>query len=93
MEEIVNSVFGSYAGLVLSLMGVCAAVAALLPAPGEDAGTFYRVLYKVLNLLAVNVGKARNADDVQQAPADQAPADQAPADQAPADQASQGKDA
>ena len=58
--------FGSYAGLVLSLMGVCAAVAALLPAPAEDSGLFYRVVYKALNLLAVNVGRARNADDAAQ---------------------------
>ena len=77
MEEIVNSVFGSYAGLVLSLMGVCAAVAALLPAPGEDSGAVYRVIYKVLNFCAVNVGRARNADDVQQAAAGQGGADQA----------------
>ena len=30
MEEFINEVFGSYAGLVLSVMGVCAAVSALL---------------------------------------------------------------
>ena len=30
MEQFINDMFGSYAGLVLSLMGVCAAVCALL---------------------------------------------------------------
>ena len=64
MEAFINDVFGSYAGLVLSIMGVCAAVAALLPAPAEDSNVVYRVLYKALNVLAANVGKAKNADDV-----------------------------
>ena len=64
MEELITDLFGSYAGLVLSLMGVCAAVAALLPAPDEDSNVVYRVLYKALNVLAANVGKAKNADDV-----------------------------
>lgn len=64
MEAFINDLFGSYAGLVLSLMGVCAAVAALLPAPAEGGSVIYRVLYKLLNVLAVNVGKAKNADDV-----------------------------
>ena len=66
MEELLNEIFGSFAGLALSLMGVCAAVAALLPAPTGTSGTAYRVLYRVLNLLAVNVGRARNADDAAQ---------------------------
>ena len=66
MEEIITEICGSYAGLALSLMGVCAAVAALLPAPSEQSGTAYRVLYKLLNLLAVNVGRAKNADDAAQ---------------------------
>ena len=66
MDEMIMEVCGSYAGLVLSLMGVCAAVAALLPAPSEESGAVYRVLYRLLNLLAVNVGRARNADDAAQ---------------------------
>lgn len=65
MEEFINEVFGSYAGLVLSVMGVCAAVSALLPAPSDASGTWYRALYGVLNFFAVNVGRARNADDAE----------------------------
>lgn len=63
MTDFINDVFGSYAGLVLSLMGVCAAVSALLPAPSESSGAWYRVIYRVLNFFAVNFGKAKNADD------------------------------
>ena len=67
MEQFVNDIFGSYAGLVLSLMGVCAAVCALLPAPAEDSNVVYRVVYKILNWIAMNIGKAENADDAAQA--------------------------
>lgn len=66
MEELISELFGSYAGLVLSIIGVCAAVAALLPAPTEDSNVVYRWVYKVLNWLAMNVGKAKNADDAAQ---------------------------
>ena len=66
MEELITDLFGTYAGLVLSIMGVCAAVAALLPAPTEDSNVVYKAVYKVLNWLAMNIGKAKNADDVAQ---------------------------
>ncbi|MBO4311655.1 MAG: hypothetical protein J5828_01495 [Desulfovibrionaceae bacterium] len=52
---------GNYGELVLALIGVCAAVAALLPAPGEKDGKVYRAIYTGLNFLAVNFGHARNA--------------------------------
>ena len=66
MEQFINDMFGSYAGLVLSLMGVCAAVCALLPAPAEDSNAVYRVVYKILNWIGCNVKKAANADDTAQ---------------------------
>lgn len=55
--------FGQYGELVLALIGVCAAVAALIPAPGEKSGPAYRIFYRVLNTIAVNVRHARNAGD------------------------------
>lgn len=66
MEQFINDIFGSYAGLVLSLMGVCAAVCALLPAPAEDSDVVYRAVYKILNWIGCNVKKAANADDTAQ---------------------------
>lgn len=66
MEDIIMQFCGEYAPLVLALFGVCAAVAALLPAPGETSGTAYRIAYRLLNWLGMNVGKAKNADDAEQ---------------------------
>lgn len=66
MEQLINDIFGSYAGLVLSLMGVCAAVCALLPAPAEDSNVVYKVVYKILNWIGCNFVKAKNADEVKQ---------------------------
>ena len=67
MVQFINVIFGSYSGLVLSLMGVCAAVCALLPAPAEDSNAVYRVVYKILNWIGCNVKKAANVDDTAQA--------------------------
>ena len=66
MEQFINDMCGSYAGLVFSLMGVCAAVCALLPVPAEDSNVVYRVVYKILNWIGCNVKKAANADDTAQ---------------------------
>lgn len=66
MEQFVNDIFGSWAGVVLSAMGLCAAVCALLPAPAEDSNAVYRVVYKILNWIGCNVKKAANADDTAQ---------------------------
>lgn len=67
MEETLFELFGSYAELVLSLMGVCAALTAFLPAPQEGSSVLYRVVYKVLNVLAANVGKAKNVAETRKA--------------------------
>ena len=61
MDATLLSLFGDYAELAFAVIGVCAAVSALLPAPGADSGIIYRAVYGVLNFLAVNFGHARNA--------------------------------
>ena len=66
MEQLVIDIFGPWAGVVLSAMGLCAAVCALLPAPAEDSNAVYRVVYKILNWIGCNVKKAANADDTAQ---------------------------
>lgn len=66
MEQLINDIFGSWAGVVLSAMGLCAAICTQLPAPTENSNVVYRVVYKILNWIGCNVKKAANADDTAQ---------------------------
>ena len=43
-------------------IAVCAAVAAVLPHPPAGAAGLYPVIYAVVNFIAFNFGKARNAN-------------------------------
>lgn len=54
-------VFGQYGELVLSILGLFAAIATVIPAPSEQSSRLYKVFYTVLSWLACNFGKARNA--------------------------------
>lgn len=65
MDQAILELFGDYGQLVLAIIGCFAALAALLPAPAVDGSKIYRAFYKVVNWLALNVGRAKNADDVQ----------------------------
>ena len=64
LADLLNSQTGTLALVVTALGGLCALVAAFLPAPGEASGRLYRCFYKAVNWLGCNVGKAKNADDV-----------------------------
>jgi hypothetical protein len=50
-----------YAVYVAAICGVCAAVATVLPPPSAASGA-YSLVYKVVNVLAANVGHAKNAN-------------------------------
>lgn len=53
----------------IMLMGVVASiVATALPAPGPASGAAYAGIYRAVNWLALNIGHARNAGDVEAAP-------------------------
>lgn len=54
-------VFGQYGELVLSILGLFAAIATLIPAPSEQSSRTYKVFYTLLSWLACNFGRARNA--------------------------------
>ena len=52
---------------------LCAAITTLLLPPTENSPAMYRVLYQVLQWVAMNLGRARNAQD--QGPAKTIPQD------------------
>ena len=60
LAELLAKWSGSYADLLFSLIGVAAALAALLPAPKEGQ-TAYRIFHAAVNFLAMNILRARNA--------------------------------
>ena len=38
-------------------------ICAFMPAPTEQSGMLYRIVYELLNWIGCNKGKAKNADD------------------------------
>lgn len=69
MEEILSELIGiipaQYAVYVTCVCALCAAVCTIWKAPDEKANTLVKFVYKVVNLLGMNVGKAKNADDAE----------------------------
>ena len=60
LPDLIERWTGSYADLAFSLIGVAAPLAALLPPPKEGQ-RLYAVVHAVLNFLALNILRARNA--------------------------------
>ena len=60
LPDLLEKWTGSYADLAFSLVGVAAALAALLPPPKEGQ-RLYAFVHALLNFLALNILRARNA--------------------------------
>lgn len=69
MEEILSEIIGiipaQYGVYVTCVCAGCAVICTFWKAPDEKANVFVRFVYKVVNLLGMNVGKAKNADDAE----------------------------
>lgn len=69
MEELLSELIGiipaEYAVYVTFVCAVCAVVCTFWNAPDEKANGFVKALYRVVNVLGLNVGKAKNADDAE----------------------------
>ncbi len=67
MEEILSELIGiipaQYMVYVTCLCAVCAVLSTIWKSPDENANAFVRLVYKVVNILGMNVGKAKNHDD------------------------------
>lgn len=64
LVEFLSALGGGWAVAVAFVCALCAAVAIVLPAPKADANVLWRFVYRLVNVLGANVGKARNHDDV-----------------------------
>lgn len=64
MESLQGLFPDSWLAWITALVTLCAAVTVILPAPHMRSGTVYRIIYNVVQWIALNLGKARNAQDV-----------------------------
>lgn len=53
--------YSAYAELLLSVLGLFAAIATVIPAPRRNSRRAYKILYVILSWLACNFGRAKNA--------------------------------
>ena len=65
MDALQGIIPDSWLAWITAAVTVCAAVAAVLPAPGANSGGVYRAAYRLIQWVALNLGKARNAQDMQ----------------------------
>lgn len=61
---IVSLIPESWEGWITSVVTLCAAISAIWPRPADDAPKPLRLLYALINLLAINAGRAKNASAV-----------------------------
>lgn len=55
---------GQYIALAATVVGVASAIATTLPGPSAGSWKVYKVGYTLLNWVALNVGKAKNAESL-----------------------------
>ncbi len=69
MEEMVAELIGiipaEYTAYVTCACAVCAVVCTFWKTPDEKANVFVKAVYKIVNVLGLNVGRAKNADDAE----------------------------
>ena len=68
-SDVVGALLGnlpaSWGEWVTLVVTVCAAVAVVLPAPKDNANVVWRGIYWLVQVLALNKGRAANAQDAQ----------------------------
>lgn len=57
----------SWLAWLTALVTVCAAITVVLPAPTEGGSKVYSAIYRLIQWVGLNLGKAKNAQDVQPA--------------------------
>ncbi len=63
MESLTGIVPDTWLAWLTALVTLCAAVTTALPPPGEHSGPAYKAMYRILQWIALNFGRAKNAND------------------------------
>lgn len=67
MSDIITSLLGNdYVAIVTAVIALCSAIAAVTPTPKE--GTVLSKIYKVIDFLALNIGKSKETGKAEEAP-------------------------
>lgn len=63
MDVLQGLVPDSWLAWLTAVVTICAAVTVVLPPPREDGNRVYRAVYRTIQWVALNLGRARNAED------------------------------
>lgn len=63
MESLYSFIPPELIGYVTLAVTICGLITTVLPAPKADSGVAYRSIYLVIQWIALNLGKAKNAQD------------------------------
>lgn len=63
MEALQGVVPDSWLAWITAAVAICAAITVVLPAPKEGGNAVYRAVYRVIQWVALNLGRAKNAQD------------------------------
>ncbi len=53
----------SWLAWVTAGVAFCAAITVVLPPPKENSGSIYKAVYRLIQWVALNLGRAKNAQD------------------------------
>ena len=63
MDALTGIMPESWLAWLTAAVTICAALAAVLPAPAEGGNVVYRAVYRLIQWIGFNLYKAKNADD------------------------------
>ncbi len=65
MDALQGLVPDTWLAWITAVVTICAAVTVVLPAPKEGGSKLYSATYRIIQWVGLNMGKAKNAQDVQ----------------------------
>ncbi len=65
MDALQGLVPDTWLAWITAIVTICAAITVVLPAPKEGGSKVYSAIYRLIQWVGLNMGKAKNAQDVQ----------------------------